>query len=95
MATDITDITDYAILGYKASSDLGGEPPYPANPLLRSSPGWMGYEAGMTLARKGFTVPTKVTMGRGYSVNVWTAANRFRVGFDSNLIPYIERLGEG
>lgn len=90
-----TILTDVALLGYKASQDFRPAGVSPANPVLAWSPNWMGYEAGMAMERCGYLKPIKVTMGRGYAVNVWTVANRFKVTMRVEREPLIERLGEG
>jgi hypothetical protein len=88
-----TVITEEAQAGYSKSHPRTYEEG--RNPYLHSSPAWMGWEAGAALGRAAYTKPIKATMSRGYSVNVWTAANRFRVTFDSTFIPRVERLSAG
>lgn len=88
-----TVITEEAQAGYTVEHPAtysGG-----ANPHLYSSAKWFGFEAGRAMGRCAYTKPIKATMGRGYQVNVWTAANRFRVSFDSRMAPIVERLSAG
>lgn len=61
------------------------------NAHIPTSPAWYAYEAGAAMAARGFTMPTKARMGRGYSVNVETAATRFRVTFDKADRPTVTR----
>lgn len=64
------------------------------NQHLFSSAAWMAHEAGNALYNRGFTRPVKATMGRGYSINIWTAANQFIVRFSKALIVCeVERKG--
>ena len=48
---------------------------------LYSSPAWYAFETGALFHRKGYTQPKRVSMGRGYNVNVETVAARFVVRF--------------
>lgn len=52
------------------------------NPHYQTSTLGNAYDAGRRLFCHGYTRPTRCTNGRGHSVTVWTAANRFRVRFD-------------
>lgn len=79
-----TIVTGAAEAGYEREA---------SNPFLHSSPNWMAYAAGQAMNRCGYTKPVRATMGRGYQVNVWTAANQFRVAFDKQFAPTINRLG--
>lgn len=78
MATTITTPT---IEGYDASAANAAGGPESRNPHMCSSPNWFAFHAGRRLWTLGMTRPIKATMGRGYSVNVWTAASRFKVSF--------------
>ena len=51
------------------------------NPHMYSSACWYAWEAGRALDHSGRTKPVKATMGRGYSVNLKTAANEFKAIF--------------
>lgn len=55
------------------------------NPHIYSSACWYAYESGAAFYLKGYTQPTKATMGRGHSVNVQTVANDFVVKFPGDL----------
>jgi len=81
----MTDLTQNAIEGWRAHYT-------PRNPHLFSSPNWYAWAAGQALYQTGYCVPTKARMGRGYSVNVQTAANDFIVKFPKDA-PVIERKG--
>lgn len=66
-----------------------------ANPWIYSSPCFYAFEAGRRMWVMGMTRPTKATMGRGDSVNLWTAANRFKATFpgdDLGREVLVERL---
>lgn len=88
-----TELTDNARAGWETAGPVWGVD-RGTNPHLHSSACWFGFEAGKALGKAGYTKPIKATMGRGYTVNVWTAVNRFRVAFNGSS-PAIERLGEG
>ena len=79
-----SNLTPQAIEGWRAHYA-------PTNPYLFSSPNWYAWEAGQALHRTGRCVPTKASMGRGYSVNVETVASRFHIWFDKHNAPVIDR----
>lgn len=81
------DLTEAARSGYQSASALS----YEGNIFLASSPAWYGWHAGHALRASGRTPPVKATMGRGYSVNIETAATRFVAKFGTALPPTIER----
>lgn len=78
-----TILTEPAQAGYDPTTDGTIKP----NPYLFSSPSFYAFEAGRRMWAMGFTRPIKATMGRGYTVNLWTASNQFKATFpgDSDL----------
>lgn len=80
-------LTDHAIKGYhdETGEDCGYMP---------TSPNWYGYRAGKALRERGVSAPKKATMGRGCTVNIWTASTRFCVIFDKDDAGRVERIGE-
>lgn len=72
-----TILTEPAQAGYDPTADGTIKP----NPHLFSSPSFYAFEAGRRMWAMGYLRPVKATMGRGYSVNLWTADNQFRATF--------------
>ena len=81
------NLTAAAVGGYQCEANNTGY----ANPFLQCSPNWFAYEAGAALARTGRCQPVKASMGRGYTVNVATAATRFVAKFDATNRVTLER----
>jgi hypothetical protein len=72
----------------------GWDEPGLRNPHHMTSAEGMAFSAGRSMNSSGYTRPTRATMGRGYTVNVETAANRFKATFDRTMACRLERLGE-
>ena len=67
-----------AVAGYLARDDRSH------NPYLFSSDCWLVWEAGYQLAYVGCSKPVKAKKSRGYSVTLWTQANKFTVKFEGD-----------
>ena len=74
------------------AAERGYANPSEPTPYIHSSPLFYAHWAGALLALQGASRPVKATMGRGYSVNIWTVANRYRAHFKDDANPSIERL---
>lgn len=81
-----TVLTTQAIEGYRHED--GNE-----NRYIATSPAWYGFRAGKALRDYGVSAPVKATMGRGSTVNLWTAATRFRVTLE-DYGERVERINE-